>query len=94
MKEEEPEPEPEPEEEPVEEEPVEEPAEEPAPAQELSGGLVITGKRKRASFETRLKNSEFDLRHKYYDLRDYITWYGLKNRVSIPGDTFSYKRER
>ena len=57
-------------------------------------GLNIKGKRRRASFETRLKNSEFDLRHKYYDLRDYIKWYGLRNRISIPGDTFSYKRQR
>ena len=57
-------------------------------------GLNIKGKRRRASFETRLKNSEFDLRHKYYDLRDYIKWYGLRNRISIPGDTFSDKRQR
>jgi len=87
------EPEPEPEEEPEEEEEdeEEESADEEAPAE---GGLVIKGKRKRRSFETRLRNSEFDLRHKYYDLRDYIKWYGLRNRVSIPGDTFSYKRVR
>ena len=65
------------------------PADDNAPA-----GLNIKGKRRRASFETRLKNSEFDLRHKYYDLRDYIKWYGIKNRISIPGDTFSYKRQR
>ena len=87
-----PEPEPEPEEEPEEEE---EETEEPAPVEDNSPvGLAIKGKRRRASFETRLKNSEFDIRHKYYDLRDYIKWYGLRNRVSIPGDTFSYKRQR
>ena len=88
----EPEPEPEPEE---EEEEEEEEAEEAAPADDNSPvGLAIKGKRRRASFETRLKNSEFDIRHKYYDLRDYIKWYGLRNRISIPGDTFSYKRQR
>ncbi|MBP3732828.1 MAG: hypothetical protein J6I84_06235, partial [Bacilli bacterium] len=65
-----------------------------APAEVSADGLVIKGKRKRKPFETRLRNSEFDLRHKYYDLRDYIKWYGLRNRVSIPGDTFSYKRQR
>ena len=65
------------------------PAEDGAPV-----GIASKGKRRRASFETRLKNSEFDLRHKYYDLRDYIKWYGLRNRISIPGDTFSYKRQR
>ena len=89
-KEEEPEPEPEPEEEPEEEE-----EEEEAPAEEnATNDLGFNGKRRRASFETRLKNSEFDIRHKYYDLRDYIKWYGLRNRISIPGDTFSYKRQR
>ena len=57
-------------------------------------GAASKGKRRKASFETRLRNSEFDLRHKYYDLRDYIKWYGLRNRISIPGDSFSYKRQR
>ena len=92
----------EPEEQPEEEEADEEEAEdeeegegEEAPADDNApAGLNIKGKRRRASFETRLKNSEFDLRHKYYDLRDYIKWYGLRNRISIPGDTFSYKRQR
>ena len=60
----------------------------------IPAGIANRGKRRRANFETRLKNSEFDLRHKYYDLRDYIKWYGLRNRISIPGDTFSYKRQR
>ena len=94
-KEEEKQPEPEPEE-PEEEEEEEEGEEEvAAPADDNSPvGLNIKGKRRRASFETRLKNSEFDIRHKYYDLRDYIKWYGLRNRISIPGDTFSYKRQR
>ena len=85
------EPEPEPEEEPEEEE---EEGEEEAPVVDEATGLVIKGKKRRASFETRLRNSEYDIRHKYYDLRDYIKWYGLRNRVSIPGDTFSYKRQR
>ena len=55
----------------------------------------IKGKAKRrTSFETRLKKSEYDLRHQYYDLRDYIKSYGVKNRISIPGDTFSAHREK
>ena len=87
-------PEPEPEEEPEEDEEEEAEDEEEAPAEAGPDGLVIKGKRKRKPFETRLRNSEYDLRHKYYDLRDYIKWYGLRNRVSIPGDTFSYKRQR
>ena len=83
------------------EEPEEEPEDEEEEEEEVVQvddkspvGLAIKGKRRRASFETRLKNSEFDIRHKYYDLRDYIKWYGLRNRISIPGDTFSYKRQR
>ena len=87
--EEEPEEEEEEAEEEAEEEGEEAPADDNAP-----GGIAAKGKRRRASFETRLKNSEFDIRHKYYDLRDYIKWYGLRNRISIPGDTFSYKRQR
>ena len=97
--------EPAPEEEPQEEEPEEEPEDEEEEEEEEEGeeapaedgapvGPASKGKRRRANFETRLKNSEFDLRHKYYDLRDYIKWYGLRNRISIPGDTFSYKRQR
>ena len=101
--EEEPTEEPAEEEAPVEEEPAEEEADDEGDEEgDEEGeaddgapvGLNIKGKRRRASFETRLKNSEFDIRHKYYDLRDYIKWYGLRNRVSIPGDTFSYKRQR
>ena len=41
-----------------------------------------------------MKKSDADLRHKYYDLRDYIKSYGVNNRISIPGDTFSAHRER
>ena len=87
--------EPEPEQEEEEEEEEEEASPEVPVVDNAPAGLAgAKGKRRRASFETRLKNSEFDLRHKYYDLRDYIKWYGLRNRISIPGDTFSYKRQR
>ena len=103
---EEEEPAPAPVEEPAEEEPVEEADEdegeegeegdeiEEVEVLDASGNLVKIKRRKRASFETRLKNSEYDIRHKYYDLRDYIKWYGLNNRISIPGDSFSYKRRK
>lgn len=81
-------------EEPKEEEPAEE-AEETSEETEIEedpfGKLRA---KKRASFETRLKKSDADLRHKYYDLRDYIKSYGVNNRISIPGDTFSAHRER
>ncbi|MCQ2799004.1 MAG: hypothetical protein MJ220_03885 [Bacilli bacterium] len=51
-------------------------------------------RKRRAKFETKLKKADKDLRHKYYDLRDYIKSYGINNRISIPGDTFSLHRER
>ncbi len=92
-KEPEPEPKKEPEPEPVKEEKKEEEVKaEVAGENDPFAGLG--SRRRRASFETRLKNSEYDLRHKYYDLRDYIKSYGVKNRISIPGDTFSAHREK
>ena len=94
-KEPEPEPEPEPEEEVEEEEAPEASAQAVvAPVEGEEGNKVFVNKRRHASFETKVKNSEYDLRHKYYDLRDYIRSYGVKNRISIPGDTFSAHRER
>ena len=92
------------------EEPVEEPVEEEAEEEpeldedgdeieeveevQADGTVLKIKRKKRVPFETRLKKSVFDLRHKYYDLRDYIKWYGVKNRISIPGDTFSLKRKK
>ncbi|MBE6134158.1 MAG: hypothetical protein E7178_05770 [Erysipelotrichaceae bacterium] len=58
------------------------------------GKVLKIKRKKRVHFETRLRNSEYDIRHKYYDLRDYLKWYGLNNRISIPGDTFSLKRKK
>ncbi len=91
----------EPKEEPVEET-EEEPAEEEAEAEEenvieegsANDPFAALRNKRRASFETRVKNSDYDIRHKYYDLRDYIKSYGVKNRISIPGDTFSAHRKR
>lgn len=80
-------------EEPVAEEPAEEETEAEAPEGENDPFAPLRNKR-RASFETRLKNADFDLRHKYYDLRDHIKSYGLSNRLSIPGDSFSAHRKR
>ena len=88
-----PEPEPEPEEEPEEEEELEEEEEEEEPA--VEGQPVLKKKRKKmVHFQTKLARSEKDLRHKYYDLRDYIKSYGINNRISIPCDTFSLHRKR
>ena len=51
-------------------------------------------KRHRAKFETRIKGADQDLRNKYYELRDYIRSYDVKDRMSIPGMTFSLHRDR
>jgi len=88
------------EEEPVAEEAADEEAEddeeevEEVTTVDENGNTVVVKRKKRVPFERKLRNSEFDLRHKYYDLRDYIKWYGVNNRISIPGDTFSYKRKK
>ena len=82
---------------PVEEAPVEEaaPAEEaPAPKAESEYGFPINENKHKVPFEEKLANAEKDLVEKYEGLRDYIMSYGIKNRVSIPGDTFSAHRER
>lgn len=82
---------------PVEETPVEEaaPAEEaPAPKAESEYDFPINENKHKVPFEEKLANAEKDLVEKYEGLRDYIMSYGIKNRVSIPGDTFSAHRER
>lgn len=72
------------------------PAEEPVEIEESSNDdpFAKFGDRRKLSFEAKLKKSDKDLRKKYYDLRDYIKGYGVNNRVSLKGDTFSLHRER
>ena len=94
-----PAPEPEPEEEVEEdededEEVIDTTAEEPAEVDPNDPFAALASRKRRAKFETRIKSSDADLRHKYYDLRDYIRWYGISDRISRPGHTFSYKREK
>ena len=82
---------------PVEEAPVEEAApteEAPAPKAESEYDFPINENKHKVPFEEKLANAEKDLVEKYEGLRDYIMSYGIKNRVSIPGDTFSAHRER
>lgn len=87
---------------PVEEAPLEEaPAEEAPVAEEEPAEEEKEGNRfdafsaiKRVPFEEKLAAADEDLRKKYQELRNYILSYGIKSRVSIPGDTFSAHRER
>ena len=66
--------------------------EEKAAGNEL--GFPINENKRKVPFEEKLANADKDLVEKYEGLRDYIMSYGIKNRVSIPGDTFSAHRER
>ena len=90
------EPQPEPEPEPEEEEPeVEEEEEEEEVEVVGADGQIVKKKRKKmVHFQTKLSRSDKDLRHKYYELRDYIKSFGINNRISIPCDTFSLHRKR
>ena len=81
-------------EEPIEVEEENEEVEEEVEVIDANGQIIKIKRKKKVPFESRLRRSEYDLRHKYYDLRDYIKWYGLNNRLSIPGDSFSYKRRK
>jgi hypothetical protein len=57
----------------------------------INGKLVI----KRVPFATKLERADEDTRNKYEIIRDYITKnYGIKHRISIPGDTYSAHREK
>ena len=82
---------------PAEEAPVEEtPVAEEEPAEEVQEGSRFDAFSaiKRVPFEEKLAAADEDLRKKYQELRNYILSYGIKSRVSIPGDTFSAHRER
>ena len=84
------------------EEPGVSPSEEPVdggetddvPAEDPNDHFAAMNKRHRAKFETRIKTADQELRDKYYELRDYVRSYGIKDRMSVPGVTFSLHRER
>lgn len=91
------------EEEPAEKEIIDDVAEEPETEKEaepitnnaaVDDPFAALNKRRRAKFETRLKKADPELRAQYYELRDYIRSYGVKDRMSIPGITFSLHRDR
>ncbi len=100
---EEPEPEQEPEEEPEaeEEEEAEDESEEEAEDEQgegeegQEGGFNGLGKRKKKiPFENKLRRAEFDTRERYKYIVSELRQYDLNDRKSIPGETFSYKREK
>ena len=92
------EPEQEPEEEPEEEEESEEEGSEEPEGEEGEageGGFNGLGKRrKKIPFENKLRRAEFDTRERYKYIVSELRQYDLNDRKSIPGETFSYKREK
>ena len=96
-------------EETIEEEPAEEPQEEAEEAEEEEEGSeeeageegedkgAFSGlgkRRKKVPFENKLRRAEFETRERYKYIVSELRQYDLNDRKSIPGETFSYKREK
>ena len=93
-KEEEPEPQPEPEEEPEEEEEDEEEVEDDED-EDTSGNFKNLGKRnKRVPFEKKIRKADLDTKARYNLIVNALREFDFNDRISIPGETFSYKREK
>ena len=89
--EEKPEPSPVGEEEPEEEEEIEEPeASEPIPGNFKDLGA----RRRRIPFESKIKTCSKETRAHYKEIAEAIRQYKVSDRLSIPGETVSYKRQR
>lgn len=52
------------------------------------------GNVRRLSFQEKLDQADKDLQKKYRELTSYIQKYKVSDRVSLKGDTYSYKRNR
>lgn len=52
------------------------------------------GNVRRLSFQEKLDQADKDLQKKYRDLASYIQKYKVSDRISLKGDTYSYKRNR
>ena len=51
-------------------------------------------RRKRVPFENKMKHSKKENKERYKEIVGALREYELNDRVSIPGETFSYKKER
>lgn len=99
-------PEEQPEEEPEEEEPEEESEEdeeesdedaEGEEGEEGEEGNEFSGlgkRRKRVPFENKMRRADVDTRERYKFIVSELRQYDFNDRKSIPGETFSYKREK
>ena len=92
------------EEEKLEEEPQEEPEEEPeeeSDEEEAEGEgeegnefSALGKRRKRVPFENKMRRADVDTRERYKFIVSELRQYDFNDRKSIPGETFSYKREK
>lgn len=93
----------------VEEKPVEKAEEKPVvaeeeiaaePYEEVRGEPVegnfkgLNGRRRRIPFENKVRRSAPEVREHYKELVTVLREYKVNDRKSIPGETFSYKREK
>ena len=93
----EPEPEPVVEEEPVEEPEEEEEDEEEDEEDEEEGNDNFKGlgkRRRRIPFERKLAKADVETKQRYKLIVDRLRAFNFNDRKSIPGETFSYKREK
>ncbi len=88
---EEPKEEPKPE---VKEEPKPEVKEEPKVEEQPESFMGLGARRRRIPFESKIKRSNAEVRARYAELKKVLDEYDLNDRFSIPGETFSYKRQK
>lgn len=55
---------------------------------------TLNGRKKRVPFETKIKRSPQDVKDRYNELMNILRMYDFNDRISVPGETFSFKRER
>ena len=94
--EEEEQPEEEPEEAEEEEEADEEEADEESEGEDEEGNEFsgLGKRRKRVPFENKMRRADVDTRERYKFIVSELRQYDFNDRKSIPGETFSYKREK
>ena len=90
----EPEPQPEPEPEPEPEEEAEEAEEEVSEDEEGDIFSSLGQRRKRVPFENKMRRADKETRERYKMIVAALREYDFNDRKSIPGETFSYKREK
>jgi len=79
---------------PVEEPKKEEPVEEAETEAEEGNFKGLGPRRRRIPFESKVRKAEAEIRARYDEIVGVLREYDVNDRVSIQGETFSYKRDR